>query len=195
MKTLLILAFTFYLSFPGQGFSQTLLYNIFVANKKAGSMLIKANKSDSQNFSVHSETNISVAFSKAHSVLQAQYQDGQLHKASMIQKVNDKVRESSEVVRSGSQYHINIKGEDAIVLKDEVVYSVALLYHVEPKGKKVVFSERFGMFCPIKEVQPSKYEMEMPDGKKVYYTYLNGICIQMRTKQMMMEVRFELAQR
>ncbi|MFN7118648.1 MAG: DUF6134 family protein [Saprospiraceae bacterium] len=195
MKTLVIILFTSYFALPGQGIAQTLLYNIFVANKQAGSMLIRAHKQDAQNFSVHSETNISVAFSKAHSVLRAQYQDGQLHKASMIQKVNDKVRESSEVVRSGDQYHITIKGEEDVILKRDVIYSVALLYHVEPKDKKAVFSERFGVFCPIKEVEPSKYEMEMPDGKKVYYTYNNGICTQMRTKQMMMEVRFELAQR
>jgi hypothetical protein len=136
-----------------------------------------------------------VAFSKAHSVLQAQYQNGQLHKASMVQKVNDKVRESSAVVRNGNQYHIDIKDEESIILKEEVVYSVALLYLVEPKGKKAVFSERFGVFCPLKEVEPGKYQLEMPDGKKVYYTYVNGICTQMRTRQMMMEVRFELAQK
>lgn len=195
MKTLLLLAFMMYLSLPTDGFGQTLIYNIFIANKKSGSMLIRANKSDNQNFSVHSETNISVAFSKAHSTMQAQYQNGQLHKASMIQRVNDKVRESSEVTRSGNQYHIEIKGEETIILKDEVVYSVALLYHVEPKGKKAVFSERFGVFCPIKEVEPGMYQLEMPDGKKVYYTYSNGICTQMRTKQMMMEVRFELAEK
>lgn len=193
MKTLFLLTVVTHLSLPVLSFSQSLLYNIFLANKQVGSMMVQANKSDNQNFSIHSQTNISVAFSKAESTLQAQYQDGQLHTASMIQKVNDKVRESSQVTRNGNQYIIKLKDEETIVLKDEVVYSVALLYHVEPKGKKAVFSERYGVFCPIKPVDANTYEMEMPDGKRVYYTYKNGICTQMRTKQMLMDVRFELA--
>lgn len=194
MKTFLIIALTTSLSFPGKAIAQTLTYNVYVAGQRAGTLTVHAQKNNND-LSIHSEANISVAFSKANSVLQAQYQDGQLYKASVIQKVNNKVRESSEVIWEDNYYKVHIKGEETTTFKEDVLYSVALLYHVEPKGKNAVFSERYGFPCPLKEVEPSKYELQLPTGKKAYYTYANGICTQMQTKQMMMDVRFELAQR
>lgn len=192
MKTVLILTTVACLSLWEKSTAQTLNYNVYVAGQHAGTLKVSAQKNNNQ-LSIHSEANISVAFSKANSILQAQYQNGQLYKATVVQKVNNKVRESSEVIKENSYYRVEIKGEESTTFKDDVMYSVALLYHVEPKGKNAVFSERYGLSCPLKEIEPNKYELKLPTGKKAYYTYNDGICTQMHTKQMMMDVRFELA--
>ena len=192
MKTFFLFTLLAGIAFPGKSVAQTLTYDVYVAGQHSGMLTVVAQKSNSS-LSIHSEANISVAFTKAIAILEAQYQNGYLHKASVVQRVNNKIRENSEVTREGAYYRVDIKGEESIIFKKEVPYSVALLYHVEPKGRNTVFSERYGLACALKEIEPNKYELQLPTGKKAYYTYTNGICTRMQTRQMMMDVRFELA--
>jgi hypothetical protein len=194
MQTLLLFALATYLALPIPTAGQTLTYDVLVAGKKSGTLVVRADRLNSNLLTVASDAKISVAFTDAHSTLQAQFRNGQLQKASVVQKVNEKIRESAEINHDGTQYHVAVKGKEATTLKQAIDYSIALIYHVEPKGKKTVFSERYGAFCVIRNLGASKYELQMPDGKKAFYTYENGICTTMQTRQMLMEVRFELAE-
>lgn len=175
--------------------SQTLLYNVYVANKKSGTMRIHVSREDDSQFSVHCEANVSTMLAKVYTLIQTEYRNGHLQNASVMQKVNDKERDNTKITRQNATYYIERKNKEKSTLKDAVAYSIGLVYHVEPGERKTIFSEKYGVFCPIKEVTPSRYELQMPDGKKVYYTYTDGICTKMQTKQMMMDVRFELAEK
>jgi hypothetical protein len=43
-------------------------------------------------------------------------------------------------------------------------------------GVKMVFSENFRKFIPLKEIRPHYYELKLPDGNSNFYTYSNGVC-------------------
>jgi hypothetical protein len=133
-----------------------------------------------------------VAFSDAYSKSEVYFKNGHLQKSTLIQKVNDKEREKTDISYNGTHYRIQRKGEVASDLKNSILYSIAMLYHTEPEGKKNVFSERYGKFFDIKKIDANRYELALPDGKKTFYTYENGICTRVQTKQMLMDVRFEL---
>lgn len=172
--------------------AQTLTYNIFVGGKKSGTLVVKTDKTDSNNFFIHSEANIVVAFSKLNATSEVYFKNGKLHQSSVIQKINDKEKEKTNIAYNGKHYQISIKGEDMKNLKNNVLYTIAMMYHTEPIGQKVVFSERYGIFLNIKKLQQNQYQLELPDGKKNTYTYENGICTRVQARQMMMDVRFEL---
>lgn len=172
--------------------AQTLNYAVIIAGKKSGTLVVEHNKTDVNNFMIRSEANFSVAFTDINSTSEVNFKNGQLHKAWVLQKMNDKVREKTDITHDGIQYHIQRKGEDVINLKNNVLYSIAMLYHTEPVGRTTAFSERYGKFCPLKKIANHQYLLDLPDGKKTTYTYKNGVCTKVQTKQMMMDVRFEL---
>ena len=45
-----------------------------------------------------------------------------------------------------------------------------------------VFSQQFGQFLTFEKVGEHKYLMPSPDGDN-YYTYLNGICVDVRVQR------------
>lgn len=172
--------------------AQTLTYTVYVAGKKSGTLVVKSNKTDNENFFIHSEANIAVALSEVNSVSDVYFKNGHLHHSSVIQTINAKEREKTTITYDGTHYYIQRKGEERKSLKNSVLYSIAMMYHTEPTGQKTAFSERYGTFLNIKKLSQHQYQLELPDGKINTYTYENGICTQVQTRQLMMEVRFEL---
>lgn len=172
--------------------AQTLLYNVLIANKKSGTLTVQSTSTGDDATTIRSQANFSVAFQDINALLEVEYQNGHMHESSMIQKVNDKVREQTIITRQGTEYNVEKKGKEATILAKTVTYTVAMLYHTEPTGIKYVFSERYGVFCPLKKLDSNQYELEMPNGQKVQYFYEKGVCTKVLTRQMMMDVRFEL---
>lgn len=172
--------------------AQTLTYTIYISGKKSGTLVVKTDKTDSNNFFIHSEANIVTTFSDVNSISEVYFKNGKLQQSSVVQKINDKEKEKTNIKHTGSHYQIIRKGEGNKNLKNSVLYSVSMMYHTEPIGQKLVFSERYGIFLNIKKLQQNQYQLELPDGKKNTYTYESGICTRVQARQMMMDIRFEL---
>lgn len=54
--------------------------------------------------------------------------------------------------------------------------TVAMLYFIEPKGFKDVFSEKYGKFLPLRAQKDGAYELTLPNGRTVVYHYQQGQC-------------------
>lgn len=177
--------------FVGPTKSQDLNYQILFGDKQVGTLTVQPTNFKDDTFSITMEANMSFPLMDINSVAEAKYSNDKLLKATNVQKVNGKVRESSKVTCNGDHYLVHVDKESH-TLREEVRYSVAMLYHFEPKGVKKVFSERFGEFSSIKEIAPNQYELQTPDGKKNKYTYKNGVCIKMETNHLLSKVTFRL---
>jgi hypothetical protein len=67
-----------------------------------------------------------------------------------------------------------------------------MLYYHEPIGKKLIWSDSFGKFLPIRLSGNHRYELILPDGKKNFYTYNYGICSMVETEQFFTKLIFRL---
>ncbi|MDX1940344.1 MAG: DUF6134 family protein [Saprospiraceae bacterium] len=171
--------------------AQDLTYHIFVGKKHAGILKAQMNKLEGDLFKLHLESNTDFTLVEIYTLLEAEYRNGQLQRASNLQKVNGKVKNTSQITWIGNQYKISLAGEERFLQKN-IVFSVAMLYHIEPQGVNNIFSERFGVFCKINKTASNQYELEMPDGKITKYLYSNGICTEMQSDHTLANIRLIL---
>lgn len=104
------------------------------------------------------------------------FRNGMLVNGSALRTVNGKSRVNTTISWKANHYDIHEEDEREEVIKENITYSTARLYHDEPVGIKIVFSENFRKFIPLKEVRTHYYELKLPDGNSNFYTYTNGIC-------------------
>lgn len=190
MKTSIfsIVTLLFALSF---GQTQVLEYEILLGKRSIGTLKVTPTNLHSENYSIKMDAEMSLPFTSVNSVFDVKFEDGVLHKSEMVQKMNGKIKEQSTITRNGEHYNMNIDGEHK-TMQDEVTYSIAKLYHFEPKHKKRVFSERFGAYGKITELEPHLYEVSLPDGNNNKYRYENGVCVEMTSKHTLSTVTFQL---
>ncbi len=173
--------------------AQDLTYHIFIGKKRAGTLQVQKTNLPGNDYHLRLEANTSYALMSIYSLSEAKYHDGRLQQAFTLQKLNGKMRENSSVQRDPSVYRI-CADDDKSTYADDITYSVAMLYHFEPNGVTKVFSERFGKFCHLREVNPHRYKLEMPDGKATTYTYQNGVCSEVYSEHTLATVRFQLVE-
>ncbi len=109
-------------------------------------------------------------------LFKATYTDQVMTQASFHDQLNGKTNHLSRVIREATGYLINVNDTRSRLANRKITYSTALLYYREPDSLTELFSERYGRFCPIRRVDTHRYELTMPDGKKNYYSYENGLC-------------------
>jgi hypothetical protein len=103
------------------------------------------------------------------------FRNGILVNGSAIRTVNGKARVNTTILWNVNRYVIQ-EDDEREEIKDNITYTTARLYHDEPVGIKLVFSENFRKFIPLKEIRAHYYELKLPDGNSNFYTYSNGVC-------------------
>ena len=171
--------------------SQVLEYDIQLGSRSVGTLIVTPSNLKSKDFAIRMDAEMSLPLTAVHSVFDVKFEGGILKKAEMVQKMNGKVREKAIITRNGIQYEMNIDGIQK-TMQREVTYTIAKLYHFEPKDVKEVFSERFGAYATIAEVAPHLYEITLPDKNRNTYRYENGICVEMTSKHSLARVTFRL---
>ncbi|MBK7870935.1 MAG: hypothetical protein IPJ74_09725 [Saprospiraceae bacterium] len=171
--------------------AQSLTYHIFIGKKQAGTLKANMDKLSNGLFTLRLESSTAFTLVKIYTLMEAEYRNGQLWSASNMQKVNGKIKTITQTKRAGEEYRITADGEENL-LKKNIIFSVSMLYHIEPEGISSVFSERFGEFCKIRKTSEHHYELEMPDGKITRYIYKNGICTEMQSDHTMANIRLIL---
>jgi len=179
---LLVLAF---------GQAQNLQYEVLLGDKNIGKLEVLPSNLNHDDYTISMKANMSLPFTSVRSSFDVTFQNGTLFKSEMMQKMNDKVREHSVIERNGNHYKMDINGEQK-TMKGDITYSVVQLYHFEPKDRDKVFSERFGAYATITELEPHYYEISFPDGNNNKYRYENGICVEMTTRHTLAKVTFQL---
>ncbi|MDQ3537071.1 MAG: hypothetical protein M3421_15750 [Bacteroidota bacterium] len=166
------------LFYCSNGFGQELNYTILWKNDSIG--FLKANRGPSNNFVKYNiQSDVSVRFlAKVDMVYKFEniYSNGVLVKGTSSNFVNDKKRSFTLIKWDGKNYTAQVDDDEVSVPNKPIKFSMTSLYYKEPIGLNEIFSERFAVYCAINEISPHKYELTLPNGKKNYYTYKDGIC-------------------
>lgn len=110
------------------------------------------------------------------------FKDGLLQRAAMIRTVNGSTKVSNNILLSPRGYVCMKMDGDTVMVKDEIRHTIAKLYFIEPLNISRVYSENFLSFLAIKSTGPHTYELTLADGKKNYYTYINGQCTRVQAE-------------
>lgn len=110
------------------------------------------------------------------------FKDGLLQQAAMIRTVNGSTKVSNNILRNPKGYVCMRMGGDTVMVKEEIRHTIAKLYFHEPVNITRVYSENFLSFLAIKSTGPHTYELTLADGKKNYYTYVNGLCTKVQAE-------------
>ncbi len=106
------------------------------------------------------------------------FYNGKLQWGKANSMLSGRTQKDSKIVSNTSGYKLTLDGVN-VLIEDEIRYSVSQVYFTEPENGQKVFSQQFGQFMKFKKVGDHKYLMSSPDGDNIY-TYLNGICINVR---------------
>jgi hypothetical protein len=172
---------------------QTLKYTIKFHDKPIGSIeAVKKQTGQDCYYAMTSHTSIS--FIKRVAIdftSNSKYREGRLMEATSQNNVNGEQKEYARVQWTGQHYTVNMNGEHS-VLQQNIHSSLNSLYFQEPVNARQVFSERFATFLTIKTIKPHTYELTLPDGRKNYYWYTNGILTQVEVNLRFGKVMFAL---
>lgn len=120
------------------------------------------------------------------------YQSNLLTEASFHDQMNGRTRHDSRVRWDGKAYQIQVNKAESVIPTRRASFSTATLYDREPLGISELFSERHGRFCALRQVVPHTYELTLPDGKKNYYRYVDGVCREVEVRQPFFTIYFRL---
>ena len=174
--------------------AQALTYSIFVGDDPVGQLTATESSYLGKAIVVNIDSKLTINFLGSiviESHQTAYFQRRVLQEAEQIITRNGKLKEQCVVKRQPSGYQIRRKGENDQTVMGDLTFTMGQLYHHEPKGVSQVFSERFGEYCPVKEVGVSQYSITLPNGSVNRYTYQQGICQRMETTSNLKDVRFE----
>lgn len=78
---------------------------------------------------------------------------------------------------TGKGYELHKKDEEVTSLPGAVSHAVTSLYFDEPDNYNTVFSAFYQVILTVKKVDTHRYVLELPKGNKSYYTYKNGLLV------------------
>ncbi|MFQ3213353.1 MAG: hypothetical protein ACJAT1_000739 [Marivirga sp.] len=161
--------------------SQELIYDINIAGKRVGSLLVNKIKKDSLTnyYSAISDVQYTL-FRKTEMVYmyEALFQNDCLTKAYFIYKKNGEIEEESKLLWSKDGLYLSNIASFHKKQKTMLNKSMIQLYFQKPVHKDSIFSERFHDFVTIAEVkEENKFILYIPNGdKNIYYYNEEGIC-------------------
>lgn len=173
---------------------QSHTYEIRYANNTIGLLDVKQEISGATR-KIHIKSRVQMKlFSRMDTDISAEYHNNTLirAKASRVSKGADSKETSTEKAEKG--YNVVRKGVPGTINK-EITYSVSELYFTEPKDIKEVYSETHGVFLPIKQLADKRYEVVMPDDKRIYYRYEKGRLMEVEVNHQFGKAYFRLLQK
>ena len=190
MKSLKLLAFVFFLTFPALAISQTVLYDIVIAGRTVGTVKVIQDEANKENPKLRIDAEVSVPFYSGSLRSENQYVDGVLKTSVTDYRVNGRKKEKVLTSKAASnQYQVDFFGSDEDFekrkdLRHGIFKTIVNLYYEEPVNVSAVYSEKYGQMCKVEKVGEGRYGVVMPNGKRTIYSYKDGKC---------MEVAVELA--
>ncbi|MCB0820254.1 MAG: hypothetical protein KDC13_06495 [Bacteroidetes bacterium] len=176
----LILLVYFLLSLSGE--AATLCYKIMVDGEEHGRLTAICNRQSNEDYSLKLNTRLQFFLLNIESDIYVEFRNGMLLRAGFNKTINGVETENTEIVKHGNGLHLSGSDIDTRFISGNVAFSVGCLYHSEPKSKDTILSERLGEKVLVTRIADSKYMLHLPDGQTNTYTYKNGICTSMQTR-------------
>jgi len=150
-----------------------------VRQKEVIGSLIATKKYFTEGFSItiDSRTSINLLIDFDINVYQFnKYRNGKLTDALFIQSLNGRRKIHNTLQWTSNNYSLQKNGQTTSM--DNVVdYSVACMYFEEPMLIQKVFSENQLTMLSVHNVSDHCYEVQLPDGKRNYYSYREGVLV------------------
>lgn len=155
-------------------------YNVFKSGKVVGHMVCtRSEKNGVVEYTTESNINVSFIIDVAiYNKVQSSFINGLLYNGNSQRIINGKPKAESHISWSNDKYLVSGMGSNPGELKSRISFSTACLMYTEPRNYQQIYSENFRRFVDIEEVSPHKYALKLPDGNNNYYTYKNGVCVE-----------------
>ncbi len=167
--------------------AQDRFYKLSIAGKEIGMLRVFDLKTSKEVITQKVESEFKFLFQSGKFVNESSFAKGKLIEATSIHSVNGNLKENT-ITRLLTSNHYQVlltnsgQKPETRNISNTIHGTLTGLFYAEPHGKKEVYSERFGVFCPIRAIDTKTYEVKMPDGKKNIYTYEKGACTQVQTE-------------
>ena len=122
----------------------------------------------------------------------ASFTNDKLTGATVIRKVNGKVKVDKKIICTDASCTITSEGETSSIQQQPVVHSVLNIYFFEPEKVKEIFSDNFEKMIALQNMGNHAYKLSMPDGNTAYYYYANGICSKVKVDHKLYDLEFVL---
>ena len=186
-----ILIFLFCAASSASG--QMLKYDVVRGTKTLGEMTVERRSYNNEiEYHIKSKVVFRILFSfTVDFECTAFYKNNILEKESTASKLNGSIQKASELVRNGDNYSHTLH-DLTTTEKGPIDYTIAAIYFQEPYSGQKVYSPQFGQYLTFEEIGNHVYEMESPDGTNIY-TYLNGICTEVKVSRDFAKFYFKMA--
>ena len=173
---------------------QALTYDVIVHNRSIGQLNVtKSPTTTGVQYRVNADVAVWMLGEKRMITrFTSTYRDNLLTESSFNDKLNGRTKHDALVRWDGNGYQVRVNNASSTIANRRATYSGASLYDSEPVGVRELFSERYGRFCPLRPVASHAYELTLPDGKKNYYRYVNGVCREVEVEQPLFTIYFRL---
>ncbi len=119
----------------------------------------------------------------------ANFKEGKLVDSKVRNTRNDDLTGEADGVISGERYLNTVDGEKRSVPAG-IDYILLSMYFEEPVGRTQAYSERQGVYLPIKALGEHKYELTTYAGRPAIYTYVDGRCEEIHLSHFLGSVNF-----
>ncbi len=174
MKKLILLSQILVHTLPVQ--AQQLVYGLFDGDKRIGEVYIKRENHDGID-KLESESIIKARFILSFRIYSYYrvWNDEHGMVSSYVKGMrNETVTGEATGYRYGNEY-VTISDDEVFKTVTPVTTSLLELYYEEPVGLTKIFSERGGVYLPIKSLGNHRYELTKSSGRPTIYTYEDGI--------------------
>jgi hypothetical protein len=173
--------------------AQLLTYQIYMGSDSIGLMHAEHRFSGTHNYELKSNMTVnSVVTVEIQYILTASFDKDKLLNSFTEQAVNGRIKVSSTVKWDGKNYNVQTLNKRDKIKNTTITYDLATLYFKEPVNLRKIYSDTHGSFLTIKPIEPHKYELILPDGKRNIYSYQFGICKEVEINQLFSKVFFKL---
>lgn len=104
------------------------------------------------------------------------YQKGSLIYADIKELRNGSVRDKSYLCWQKDKYLFSKDTDTTTIQLSQQSYSTTVMYFKEPVGLTEVFSERFGKYLDLKQIDTHTYDLVLPNNSTNTFFYENGEC-------------------
>jgi len=170
----------------------SLNYEVTVGVIGSGTLKVTKIHHGTNDYSLLIQGDVKIPFRQIIYYTKVRIKNSKLYQSEVSKTVNGTLKEKTLISKEEENYRVEKSEKDISTMSETVKFTVAMLYLNEPQNQTQIFSEKFGVFCPLISQSDNRYELQLPDGIKTVYHYAFGICTYVRTRFMGQTVEFKL---
>jgi hypothetical protein len=170
----------------------SLNYEVTVGVIGSGTLKVSKIHHGTNDYSLLIQGDVKIPFRQIIYYTNVRIKNSKLFQSEVSKTVNGSLKEKTLISKEEENYLVEKSEKDISKVSENVKFTVAMLYLNEPLNQAQIFSEKFGVFCPLISQSDNRYELQLPDGIKTVYHYAFGICTYVKTKFMGQTVEFKL---